>query len=43
MDKKVYTKAEIEIRKFATDEVVVASSTEEIEPPSQGNDDLPIL
>lgn len=42
MNKKVYTQAEIEIRYFAADEVIVAS-TGEIEPPSQDNDDLPIL
>lgn len=42
MNKKAYTKAEIEIKYFNADEVIVASSAD-IEPPTQGNDDLPIL
>ncbi len=42
MEKKIYTQAEIEIKYFTADEVIVASAGE-VEPPTQDNDDLPIL
>ena len=43
MQKKAYTEAEIVIKHFSVDEVIVASADTEPELPSQGNDDLPIL
>lgn len=41
MDKKIYTKAEMDFKFFDAQKVIVASAGE-IEPPSQENDDLPI-
>lgn len=43
MQKKAYTPAEMQIKRFAEEEVIVASANTEPELPSQDNDDLPIL
>lgn len=45
MFKKAYTEATIEFVRFDNESVMTASSGEEttLQPPSQDNDDLPIL